>query len=340
MKTKLLTAFILFSIAGLSQNPITTFYGDTGPYAIGIVAAPLNESAVGPNVVWNFNQIGQNGTAAHIHRTPTAAELVSYPGTTDVLEITSTVSGIDAVSQLYTASPASVVSIKAIKNETLQLNYITNNATMGAFPMSYGFTNTDNTAGTYVYGTYTGTFSGTIATSVDAYGTLSASIGNIPANTPVTRLKTVQTASLNYSIFTNVGTGTQTTYSYYWNNGTDVSIPLLNSSVTYINVPLLSINQTVTGIEAFSGPVLATSQNELEANMLKLFPNPVADLLQIQVGKQQKIYSAAITDMAGRIVYQSNSGEKSIDMNFLQQGVYSVTIDSDLGKFTQKIIKK
>lgn len=341
MKTKLLAAFILFSIAGYSQNPISTFYGGSGAYVLGIVATPLNETAAGPNLVWNFDQIGQSGEAVHIYRSPTAPELISYPGTTSVLETTSTINNIESVSQLYTANPAGNVSIKAIKNETLELNYITNNANLGTFPLNYGYTNTDSTAGTYVYDTYSGTFTGTITTSVDAYGTLTSSIGNIPANTPVTRLKTVQNVSLNYFPFSGVGTGTQTTYSYYWDTGDfDVIIPVLNTSTTYINVPLLSVNETIIGIEAYAGNQLGINHNELQTNQIQIVPNPVNDFINIQVNNNQMVTAATVCDMAGRIVFNSNSGENLLNVSFLQKGVYFVTVQTDSGNYTQKIIKK
>ena len=103
---------------------------------------------------------------------------------------------------MYTKNTANTISITGISADDLIVNFVTNNATLGLFPMSFGYSNSDTVAGNYTYTTYSGTFTGTLVTTVDAHGTLNlnnTSGGFYTGN--ITRLKTVLNLSLNYSFF-------------------------------------------------------------------------------------------------------------------------------------------
>ena len=337
MKTKLLAIVLLFSVKSFCQSPIISFYGDNGPFIIGYAATPLNHTASGANANWNFNLLIDIGTSNHVYRALTPAENTNYPNTTSVMETTRTMNSTPVTSQLYTKASAGVISITGVKNPELELNYNTNNGILGTFPLNYGFTNTDTTAGTYIYGEYTGTFTGTITNSVDAYGTLNANIGNLPQNASVTRMKTVQNVTLNYGIFTGVGTGTQTAYTYYYNNGT-TSIPLLRSGNTQINVALLGVNENITDIELYNGNNLSTSTTEKITEKIQIAPNPAADLLHI-FGNGSLIKSVTITDLNGRVILSARDTD-AIDVSGIQKGVYFARITTDAGASIQQFIKQ
>lgn len=337
MKTKLLAIVLLFSAKSFCQSPIVSFYGDSGPFIIGYAATPLNHTPSGANANWNFNLLINIGTSNHVYRALTPAENTNYPNTTSVMETTRIMNSTPVTSQLYTKASAGVISITGVKNPELELNYNTNNGILGTFPMNYGFTNTDTTAGTYIYGEYTGTFTGTITNSVDAYGTLNTNIGNLPPNASVIRMKTVQNVTLNYGVFTGVGTGVQTAYTYYYNNGT-TSIPLLRSGNTQINVALLGVNENITDIELYNGANLSTSTTEMIAEKLQIAPNPVADVLHI-IGNIQFIRSVTVTDVNGRTILTERDSDV-IDVSGIQKGVYFAQITTDAGMSVQKFIKQ
>lgn len=333
MKTKLLISFLLLSIASFAQTPINSFYINNDAFFSVVTSAnPIDQSASGANLVWNFNELTSVGQSQYITSSPTPAEVSTYPNTNAV--IGSSDGAGTTTSQLFTKNVNSVVSITGLLGAGLELNFITNNATLGAFPMNYGFSNTDNVAGTYNYTTYSGTFTGTIVTTVDAYGTLNANIGSF-TNANATRLKTVINISLNYGFFTNVGTITQTTYSYY--NDLLFNIPLFRTATTSAVVPLASIDQTDTTIESYSYSILKNDSFS-KSPTLQIAPNPVVDIMTIQADNDQKTLSVSIADLNGRIVLNSNL-ENTINVSSLQKGIYIATITTDKGIFSKKMIK-
>ncbi len=335
MKTKLLISFLLLSLVSFAQTPINSFYSNNDAiFDVVTSANPIDQSASGANLVWNFNDLTSVGQSQYITSSPTPAEVSTYPNTNAV---TGSSNGAGTTtSQLFTKNVNSVVSITGLLGAGLELNFITNNATLGAFPMNYGFSNTDNVAGTYNYTTYSGTFTGTIVTTVDAYGTFIANIGTFPNATNVTRLKTVINISLNYGFFTNVGTITQTTYSYYSDNIFQ-NYPVFRTATTSALVPLASIDQTDTTMEIYSATLLKTD-TFTKYSTIQIAPNPVVDFLNIQTDKDQKILSVSVSDLNGRIVLNSNL-ENAINVSSLQKGIYIATITTDKGTFSKKMIK-
>lgn len=338
MKTNLLLLFFLNSLLGFSQTPINSFYTDDYGFAIVDSSSPLVQGTAGANVVWNFSTFTFAGNSIYTNLTPTSTEIASYPNTTNVTNIASTVSGTTTVSKLYTSKASNVVSLTGLINPAFSLNYNTNNATLGAFPMNYGFTNNDTTAGNFIYGTYNGTFTGTIATSVDAYGTmtLNATTGSgAYSNVPVTRLKTVQNINLIYGLFGNIGTVVITTYSYYRATG---NILIFRDATTVVNVPLLSINnQTTSQYEIFNAILLSNTTANIQENKFSIVPNPIQNVLHFENAIDiQKVH---ISDLNGRMVLNQTPFENDFDISYLQSGVYIVTIVTEYGVENKKIIK-
>jgi hypothetical protein len=341
MKTKLL--LILFSTTLLSsaQSPIANFYGPSNSnFALAIAANPLDHSPTGANQIWNFNQLVALGTSIHTNVAPTAPEATTYPGTTTVLVSNSTVGTTNSTSQIFTKAPAGVFSITGLVSSGLTANFVTNNATVGTFPMNYGYTNTDsNVSGTYVYTTYNGTFTGNLVTTVDAYGTLSLNdFGSGAYSGNVTRLKTVITISLNYGIFSNIGTVTQTSYAYF-----DATIgsnnPIFRSTSTAAVVPLLSINQTDTTLEKFVS-ILGVQNNDFTSLWIQ---NPIENSIQINSTNLIDNATISVTDMLGKTIFkatnQTINGTLEIPVS-LSKGMYFITIKNENESSTKKIIKE
>lgn len=336
MTTKLLYLFILIPVMSYAQSPITSYSSTPmSNFAIVTSSSLIDQTAAGANITWNFNTLTATGNSADTYAPPTPAELVSYPTTTDVATITSTIGSTNTVSKLYTRNISNTISITAVKATDLELNYITNNALLGTFPLNYGYSNTDAIAGTYTYSTFSGTFTGTINTAVDAYGTLSTNIPGIAPNTEVTRLKTTQNINLNFSPFGNVGTITQTAYNYYGAGNL-----LFRSITAVINVPLLSINQTSTQHESFTNITLGTDDQNLQTNQFRITPNPVKDLLNLHTSNNEIISAFTISDCTGKLILEVNNPQKSVSIAHLHKGIYIVALTSEKGTTTEKFIKE
>lgn len=337
MKPKI-TLIISFFISLITngQTPINSFVGVTGEAFDIITANPdLDQTAAGPNITWNFNQLVLAGQSTSTILAPTAAQLTTFPTTTNVKKFTNLISATTTFSELLYKNVASEISLTGVTSDNLILNYVTNNAKLGTFPLIYGYNFTDTTAGTFTSGTNNGTFTGNIVTSVDAYGTLTLNnTGNGSFSGPVTRLKTVQNITLFQGFF-NVGSAVQTSYSYY--SGSNLN-PELRYTKAVINIPLLNItNQTAIQIEDFATILLSTNNNILTDN-ISIYPNPVNDILNIKSKDNQKI-SFVITDINGREIISKTSNDNNINVSNLKKGIYFVKITNDNSSITKKIIK-
>jgi hypothetical protein len=231
----------------------------------------------------------------------------------------------------------STFSITGLTGTDLDINFATNNATLGTFPMAFGYTNTDsNVAGTYVYTTYNGTFSGTLTTSIDATGTLNLPDFNYSGT--VVRLKTVLNINLNYSFLSNVGTVTQTSYIYYDTVNQFFNNPVFRSVTTAAVVPFLSIDQTNTSMEKYTA-TLNTPTNELAEVW---FENPVENSIVIQSTSVLDHATITVTDLLGKTIYTSKDttiqGTYTLPLT-LNKGVYLVNIANDRGSITKKLLK-
>jgi hypothetical protein len=343
MKIKLLLLLFLTALISFAQNPISSFYGvNNSVFSLLTSAGTLDHSPTGANQTWTFTQLSNSGTSLRNNNTPTSAETTTYPGTTTVILFTNTQGTNVTTGNLYTKDQNGTVSITGLTSSELVANFVTNNATLGSFPMAYTFTNSDPVAGTYVYTTYSGTFTGTLVTSVDAYGTLTlndAGDGTGSYTGTVTRLKTVLNLSLNYQLFSNVGTVTQTTYSYYDGNATGTNNPIFRSITTSAVVPLLSINQTETSLEKFKTVLLSVKNPILESVWIK---NPVENTIEINTSYTIDNASISITDMLGKTIYQVKnqniSGTFEIPVS-INKGIYLITISNENGNVTKKIVK-
>lgn len=337
MKPKI-TLIISFFISLITngQTPINSFVGVTGEAFDIITANPdLDQTAAGPNITWNFNQLVLAGQSTSTILAPTAAQLTTFPTTTNVKKFTNLISATTTFSELLYKNVASEISLTGVTSDNLILNYVTNNAKLGTFPLIYGYNFTDTTAGTFTSGTNNGTFTGNIVTSVDAYGTLTLNnTGNGSFSGPVTRLKTLQNITLFQGFF-NVGLAVQTSYAYY--SGSNLN-PELRYTKAVINIPLLNItNQTAIQIEDFATILLSTNNNILTDN-ISIYPNPVNDILNIKSKDNQKV-SFVIIDINGREIISKTSNDNNINVSNLKKGIYFVKITNDNSSITKKIIK-
>ena len=337
MKPKI-TLIISFFISLITngQTPINSFVGVTGEAFDIITANPdLDQTAAGPNITWNFNQLVLAGQSTSTILAPTAAQLTTFPTTTNVKKFTDLISATTTFSELLYKNVASEISLTGVTSDNLILNYVTNNAKLGTFPLIYGYNFTDTTAGTFTSGTNNGTFTGNIVTSVDAYGTLTLNnTGNGSFSGPVTRLKTLQNITLFQGFF-NVGLAVQTSYAYY--SGSNLN-PELRYTKAVINIPLLNItNQTAIQIEDFATILLSTNNNILTDN-ISIYPNPVNDILNIKSKDNQKV-SFVIIDINGREIISKTSNDNNINVSNLKKGIYFVKITNDNSSITKKIIK-
>lgn len=346
MKQKLLLTFLLSSFLNFAQAPINQFVNSTETdYAIIDSTNPIDESVTGAAVTWNFTSLTQVGTNTDTNAAPTSGELSEYPNTTEVLTIT-TAGAPPVESKLFIRDNAGEISITgAAQGGQLALE-LSNNATLGTFPLSFNYSNSDTVSGNFsgdangqaVNGTFTGDFD----TSVDAHGTLNLNDFGLGAyNGNVTRLKTVLDINLVIFGFVNIGTVTQTSYNYY--DDTDGNL-VFRSSTNEVDIEIVAfgvdIEETIILYEAQDRSTLSTENNVLASNEIKLFPNPTNSVLNIKSYNTNTITSVIISDLNGRVVMILEDNLDSVDVSGLQSGLYITNIQTSNGNITKKFIKR
>lgn len=342
MKLKLLAPFLIITVVGFSQHQVNSFYSTNGFVSTAVTSATApNQSASGANQTWTFSGFIPVGTSTYTNVAPTATEASTYPGTNTVIVTTSQQGTTTSEGRMFTKNTSGTVSITGLTATGLIINCNggsggSGNATLGAFPMVYPFTNTDNTvSGTYNAGTNSGTFSGTLTTTVDAYGVLNLPDYAYTGN--VTRLKTVLAVTLYVSIFP-VGTASQTTYAYY-----DPSDSMNNFKFRSINTVVVSsaagINDNTTTYEVGSIPALSTTNTAFQSVWIK---NPIQSSIEVNTSNSIENASINVTDMLGKTIYQIEnqniSGTFEIPVS-LTKGIYLLTIGNENGSVTRKIVK-
>lgn len=83
---------------------------------------------------------------------------------------------------------------------------------------------------------------------------------------------------------------------------------------------------------------LAVDENILTQTLL--YPNPVADYLNITLSNDIALNSIKIIDFSGKIVFTSSKEMANINLSFLRAGMYLIHLETDKGILSKKIIKK
>lgn len=131
--------------------------------------------------------------------------------------------------------------------------------------------------------------------------------------------------------FTNTSATFGSNVSYAWDFGDGNISTLINPSHTYLangtyTVTLLIIDSCGTNTSTQTIVVSGVGLDELNSNLVKIFPNPALDLLNIQ--STQTIAAVELIDITGRTIYTSNTvtSNQQIDVSNFVKGQYLLTV--------------
>ncbi|WP_452221920.1 T9SS type A sorting domain-containing protein [Lacinutrix salivirga] len=334
MKIKLLLLFCITTTLAIAQAPINNYFSPAMSQ-FAIVSGTIDQTPNGANAAWDFGTLTSGGTNTDTYAAPTAGELASYPGTTQVLTITDNASNTN---QAFFKVTGSALSLIGASNPEFTLDYNTDNALVGSYPLTFGGTATvDAIAGTINAQGQSPTYTGTIITEVDAYGMLDFEVtGQGTYTGSVTRIKSEQ--SINFTLFGFIpGTALITSYNYY--KDADGAL-VFRTSEGNVSVPGANINESFSSAEALITNTLSINQNDLIANTMSLYPNPTENVLTIKINNTVAIQSVKIIDINGRTVLTAEGNANTINVNALQTGLYTVSIITEYGIVNKKFIKK
>ncbi|MFK5879237.1 MAG: hypothetical protein QM478_07040 [Flavobacteriaceae bacterium] len=141
MKIKAL--LLCIAIGGTCYSQTINNFNSADLSVFAVVTTTLDHSASGSNTTWAFNNLVATGnTNSDVHSVPTAGEIGTYPGTTLALTITELPSM--ATTKVFTKNITNQISITGAEGTDFSLNYLTDNALIGTFPLSVGYLNIDS----------------------------------------------------------------------------------------------------------------------------------------------------------------------------------------------------
>jgi hypothetical protein len=325
MKTTLF--FLMASTAVLSaQTTITKAFNDpiSGETVNNFnVNGTVDNSATGNNVTFSNGSLTQGSASVTVYSTPTASEIGTFPG--------STIKMVNGSNTVYYKATASKLEITGLVTPDATLNFSTNNGTFITYPAQFGYTDNDTASGTFTSPSISGTFSGSIAITGDAAGTL---IVGSKTYTNVLRIKSVQT--FNLSIGFPIGTITNTAYTYY---DATHKFPLLSTTTANINVPIASINQTTNGAQALNETFLAVS-DFVKKDLFKIYPNPAQDFIEFK-GDLSNYSKANIYSLDGKLIKTSDLKAGKVQVSELPASSYFIEVSGNkIQSESVKFIKK
>ena len=113
-----------------------------------------------------------------------------------------------------------------------------------------------------------------------------------------------------------------------------VSVAALNATTIWGGS--FSTTATTGGIYKLAG-ILAVNDVKANDGQMAVYPNPATDVLNIRY--KGKVTGVSVFDLSGKRM-EIKADRNSADVSALQAGVYMVVVETDSGKFAEKIIKK
>ncbi len=311
---------IVAFVAETQQN-IISGNGST-PTFTGIVGNDVNLKSIDPIASQCVNNIGPKVKIQNISQTPLTSLNISYDinsGTPQVYNWTGNL----------TSMQSTEIQLPAINYSILPTNTV--NVTL---PSDYNTTN--NVIGTSFNKSVETTNNLTLTLQTDGWGSeCTWNIKNSTGTTVQSGGPYANNATLNIPITLSADDCyTFNLLDSYGDGGAPISLTDSNSVVIYSTSGAYGSGD----FRSFAtGAFLNVDSHELGG--FTMYPNPTDGILNIVSPSKVEI---SISDISGKIIYNNNNiiNETTIDLTFLQSGVYFAKIKSDSAEKNQKIIIK
>lgn len=120
--------------------------------------------------------------------------------------------------------------------------------------------------------------------------------------------------------------------------------PSLNDVQIY-HVHLLS-SEVAIGV-GHSGTIIRTSNgggtvgiNENQKKKIKVFPNPAAETITLDLEKDLNVESLVMMDMQEKVVRTFEADQRLLNIHNLAFGQYIIQITTNVGRITRKVVKE
>ncbi|TVZ54771.1 putative secreted protein (Por secretion system target) [Lutibacter sp. Hel_I_33_5] len=112
----------------------------------------------------------------------------------------------------------------------------------------------------------------------------------------------------------------------------------LNTPYSYKSYAINAEGTSYGSVKTFTTATTVLSSNDIfTSKNLRLYPNPVTDILTLKLSNQFKIKKMKIFTIFGKLIMESTT--KKIDLSKISNGIYLVKIVTDKGTVSRKIVK-
>lgn len=141
--------------------------------------------------------------------------------------------------------------------------------------------------------------------------------------------------ALTGGVYTLLRSESDTSISHqYWSDAANAKFPLVSYEIDNSG----NLTGSVTWTYKFGANAFASIEENVTKN-LAVFPNPTTN--QLTVDTEDKILEVVIIDITGKTVYSSTDVlRNTLDVSFLENGVYVISIKTDNYLSTTKFIKE
>ena len=182
-----------------------------------------------------------------------------------------------------------------------------------------GYLNTGDYVDYYINAKYSGSFQVSYRNASDGHnGSLEMQLIDTLGNA----------TTLNQANFNSTG-GWQT-----WQTTNTSEVFWLDKGVHHIRV-VITLQEY--NLNWFQFDIVASDNNILLDNEIKVVPNPSSDFIKVKLPNFQKIDDIEIFDVSGRLVFKSPN--KFVNISSFKNGIYIINVRSDNKSFQTKFIK-
>lgn len=332
MKKIILSLSLLSSVLSYGQftQANEPAIGDTRTLYLVDSFAPNYAAITGSNVTWDYTQtprVFNQSKQLNVVNPSTTTQASLFSNSTKAIEIPGfttsyfTSSTSSRNSQGFTFIEPTFGAVNAVLG--------TDNELLMTYPFAVTNNLVDAVAGTINVSLGTFNCTGTAAAAVDGSGTLKLNAATTLTN--VLRYKLVDSLAAN-TLFGNV-TMKRVQYEYYHFASSNLPAFIHTKIDVSINGNLQTLNLVLSSV--LHDETLAIENNALAG--VTIAPNPATSM--VTISNLPENGQVIITDLNGKITQsQAISVSNSLTIRDLKAGVYFVTIASELGSATEKLI--
>jgi hypothetical protein len=293
----------------LNESDFSSYY-ESDQYSQSDVLS-LSAGNSGANQTWDFSGLTTLTLVGNFSIIPynTSPHATTFP-TANVVSKSITTEPSNPYYSYFKNSASTFESVGGADNNNTDKE--TDNAIIFQYPYTYNtiINDTYQDEGDPTVYSFTSTY--------DAFGTLITPYGT---HTNVIRQKTVEVD------------GDETYTDYIWFSTNPFRL-LMDIGFTTSSS---SSNNYISIYSNFSP--LSTKEYNKEP-IVKIYPNPTTDILNIQLANNSTVDKVKITDMSGKTVIENTKNVKQINVEKLNKGVYLISVYSGQEKFDTKFVKE